>query len=46
MNPFEGENINSKRNDAIDAGVGFVVPFGVFFIMFIIATIFEYVAML
>ncbi|HJH11733.1 MAG TPA: YqzM family protein [Metalysinibacillus jejuensis] len=45
MNPFEGENINSKRNDAIDAGVGFAVSFGFFTTMFIIAIIFEYVAM-
>lgn len=40
-NPFEGRGRASQRNDAIDAGIGFVVPFGVFTIMFIIAMIVE-----
>ncbi|MGG1677482.1 YqzM family protein [Neobacillus sp. NRS-1170] len=38
MNEFE-KNIVSKRNDAIDSGVGFGVSFGFFAIMFIIATV-------
>ncbi|MEH7334006.1 YqzM family protein [Neobacillus drentensis] len=38
MNEFE-KNIISKRNDAIDSGVGFGVSFGFFAIMFIIATV-------
>ncbi|GLC88538.1 YqzM family protein [Lysinibacillus piscis] len=44
MNPFEGKNIQCKRNDAIDSAIGFVVPFGVFTLMFIIATIVDFVA--
>ncbi|GEL03905.1 YqzM family protein [Rummeliibacillus sp. G93] len=42
MNPFEQE-VQSKRNDAIDSGVGFGVSFAFFAIMFIIATVIEYV---
>ncbi|MBY0096308.1 YqzM family protein [Mesobacillus maritimus] len=38
MNKFE-ENITNKRHDIIDAGVGFVVSFGFFATMFIIATV-------
>lgn len=38
MNEFE-KNVQSKRNDAIDSGVGFAVSFGFFAIMFIIATV-------
>lgn len=38
MNEFE-KNVISKRNDAIDSGVGFVVSFGFFATMFIIATV-------
>lgn len=38
MNEFE-KNIQSKRNDAIDSGIGFVVSFGFFATMFIIATV-------
>ncbi|MDN3018598.1 YqzM family protein [Paenibacillus sp. BSR1-1] len=38
MNEFE-KNIISKRNDAIDSGVGFGVSFGFFAIMFIVATV-------
>ena len=43
MNEFE-QNVQSKRNDAIDSGVGFVVSFGFFAIMFVIATVIEFVA--
>lgn len=38
MNEFE-KNLVSKRNDAIDSGVGFGVSFGFFALMFIIATV-------
>jgi hypothetical protein len=38
VNEFE-ENVQSKRNDAIDSGVGFIVSFGFFATMFIIATV-------
>ncbi|MBY0146799.1 YqzM family protein [Neobacillus niacini] len=37
MNEFE-QNVD-KRNDAIDSGVGFIVSFGFFATMFIIATV-------
>jgi hypothetical protein len=38
MNEFE-HNVQSKRNDAIDSGIGFVVSFGFFATMFIVATV-------
>ncbi|GLI83781.1 MULTISPECIES: YqzM family protein [Rossellomorea] len=38
MNQFE-KNVQSKRNDAVDSGVGFVVSFGFFAVMFVIATV-------
>ncbi|KAB2338619.1 YqzM family protein [Cytobacillus depressus] len=38
MNEFE-KNVQSKRNDAIDSGVGFIVSFGFFATLFIIATV-------
>ncbi|MEH7120809.1 YqzM family protein [Neobacillus vireti] len=38
MNHFEKE-VQSKRNDAIDSGVGFGVSFGFFALIFIIATV-------
>ncbi|MCM3002552.1 YqzM family protein [Priestia koreensis] len=38
MNEFE-QNVQSKRNDAVDSGVGFVVSFGFFTTLFIIATV-------
>lgn len=40
MNQFE-KNINNKRHDIIDSGIGFVVSFGFFATMFIIATVVE-----
>lgn len=40
MNEFE-KNVQSKRNDAIDSGVGFVVSFGFFATIFIIATVIQ-----
>jgi hypothetical protein len=42
MNEFE-KNVQTKRNDAIDSGVGFIVSFGVFALMFIIATVIKVV---
>ncbi len=38
MNEFEN-NVQSKRNDAVDSGVGFVVSFGFFAAMFALGTI-------
>ncbi|MEH7111992.1 YqzM family protein [Neobacillus niacini] len=38
MNEFE-KNVQTKRNDAIDSGVGFIVSFGFFATMFIVATV-------
>ncbi|MEH7251378.1 MULTISPECIES: YqzM family protein [Bacillaceae] len=38
MNEFE-KNVQSTRNDAIDSGVGFIVSFGFFATLFIIATV-------
>ncbi|MBE4908047.1 YqzM family protein [Cytobacillus suaedae] len=37
MNQFEKE-VQSKRNDLIDSGIGFIVSFGFFATLFIIAT--------
>lgn len=38
MNEFE-KNVQSKRNDVTDSAVGFIVTFGFFASMFILATI-------
>ncbi|MDP4083446.1 MAG: YqzM family protein [Bacillota bacterium] len=38
MNEFE-QNVQSKRNDAIDSGVGFAASFGFFALIFIIGTV-------
>jgi YqzM-like protein len=38
VNEFE-KNVQDNRNDAIDSGVGFIVSFGFFAVMFIIATV-------
>lgn len=43
MNDFE-TNVQSKRNDAVDSGVGFVVSFGFFATLFVIATVIKLVA--
>lgn len=40
MNEFE-QNVQSKRNDAVDSGVGFIVSFGFFATLFIIATVIQ-----
>ncbi|KAA9026371.1 YqzM family protein [Niallia endozanthoxylica] len=42
MNEFE-QNVQSKRNDAIDSGVGFIVSFGFFATLFIIATVVQFI---
>ncbi len=42
VNEFE-KNVQSKRNDAVDSGVGFVVSFGFFATMFIIATVIKFI---
>jgi hypothetical protein len=38
VNEFE-QNVQSKRNDALDSGMGFFMSFGFFAVMFIIATV-------
>jgi hypothetical protein len=43
MNDFE-KNVQCNRNDAIDSGVGFIVSFGFFATLFIIATVIQVVA--
>jgi len=40
VNEFE-QNAQSKRNDAIDSGVGFVVSFVFFTAIFVIGTVIE-----
>jgi len=42
MNEFE-QNVQSKRNDAIDSGLGFIVSFGFFATLFIIATVIKFI---
>ena len=42
MNTFE-KDVQCKRNDAVDANMGFVVSFGFFATIFIIATVIEYI---
>lgn len=41
MNEFE--KLVDKRNDAIDSGMGFIVSFGFFATLFIIATVIKVV---
>ncbi|MFB5165025.1 YqzM family protein [Parageobacillus toebii] len=41
MNVFE-KDVQSKRNDAVDSTVGFIVSFGFFATMFIIATLIKF----
>jgi hypothetical protein len=38
VNEFE-KNVNYKGNDAVDSAVGFIVSFGFFTTLFIIATV-------
>jgi hypothetical protein len=42
VNHFE-KDMQSKRNDAIDSGVGFGASFGFFALIFIIATVIKLV---
>ncbi|HZG60580.1 MULTISPECIES: YqzM family protein [Bacillales] len=41
MNEFE-KDVRCKRNDAVDSAVGFIVSFGFFATMFIIATLVKF----
>ena len=43
MNEFE-HDVQSKRNDFIDSGVGFIVAFVAFSAIFVVATIIDVVA--
>lgn len=43
MNEFE-HDVQSKRNDLIDSGIGFIVAFVAFSGIFVVATIVEFVA--
>ncbi|GEN84650.1 putative membrane protein YqzM [Sporosarcina luteola] len=43
MNEFE-HDVQSKRNDLIDSGIGFIVAFVGFSAIFVIATIIDVVA--
>ena len=43
MNEFE-QNPQTKRNDVIDSGIGFIVSFVFFSLIFVIATVIELVA--
>lgn len=43
-NPFEGDNGAFTENDSIDVGIGFVVSFLYFTLMFVIAVIIDAVA--
>ncbi|EGQ27600.1 hypothetical protein HMPREF9372_0346 [Sporosarcina newyorkensis 2681] len=43
MNEFE-HDVQSKRNDAIDSGIGFIVSFIGFSAIFVVATIIDIVA--
>jgi hypothetical protein len=40
VNEFE-KTVQSKRNDAIDSGIGFIASFGFFATIFIIATVIQ-----
>ncbi|WP_141431457.1 YqzM family protein [Bacillus sp. 03113] len=42
MNEFE-KNVQCKRNDVVDSGVGFIVSFGFFATLFILATLIHYI---
>ena len=44
MNEFE-HNVQSKRNDAIDSGIGVVASFVFFATMFLIAVVVQFVAL-
>ncbi|MGM0844174.1 MAG: YqzM family protein [Bacillota bacterium] len=42
MNEFE-KNVQSKRNDAVDSGVGFIVSFGFFATLFVMAVVIKFI---
>lgn len=42
MNEFE-QDVQCKRNDVIDSGVGFIASFGFFAILFIIGTVVQFI---
>ncbi|MBP3038932.1 YqzM family protein [Bacillaceae bacterium Marseille-Q3522] len=42
MNEFEN-NVQSRRNDVTDSAVGFIVSFGFFVTLFIIATVIKFI---
>ncbi|AST92645.1 YqzM family protein [Sutcliffiella cohnii] len=43
MNEFE-KSVQTKRNDVVDSGIGFVVSFGFFATLFIMATVIHFLA--
>ncbi|MGM9925491.1 MAG: YqzM family protein [Bacillus sp. (in: firmicutes)] len=43
MNTFE-QDVQAKTNDATESAVGFIVSFGFFATMFIIATVIQFLA--
>ena len=43
MNEFE-HDVQSKRNDLIDSGIGFIVAFVAFSAIFVVATIIDFIA--
>ncbi len=43
MNEFE-HDVQSKRNDLIDSGIGFVVAFVAFSAIFVVATVIDFIA--
>ncbi|EIT85237.1 hypothetical protein A374_10855 [Fictibacillus macauensis ZFHKF-1] len=43
MNQFE-EDVQSKRNDLIDSGMGFIYSFGFFTLIFVIGIVIKLIA--
>jgi hypothetical protein len=43
MNEFE-HDVQSKRNDLIDSGIGFIVAFVAFSAIFVVATVIDFIA--
>ncbi len=43
MNEFE-HDVQSKRNDLIDSGIGFIVSFVGFTAIFVVATLVDFIA--
>lgn len=42
MNEFE-QSVQCERNDAVDSAVGFIVSFGFFATLFVIATVIKFI---